>query len=630
MKKAIRLLAAMLMVLVLVLTFVACNDADEPTTPDTTPDTHTTHTAGADWQKDATRHWHACTGNGCTEKLDVADHVFDNACDIDCNVCGATRTINHTAGATWIKDATHHWHACETIGCEEKLDIAEHSFVIENDANPEYYVEETETAHIYYKSCACGAKGTETFEVAKTVATLENVQMPVEIIYGDNYFVNYTTNSNGQVTFEWYRGSKQLVDQPVDVGNNYKVKVIIEGTTEFTAVESDLIPFEIKPRTISGFSTNVTYNTSNVHKIDVSYSYPGVECEVTFDRAGAGASIVSVKVFENEEETSNYVVDMDSFNVSLVPATVTVQWTAPTSLKFDGLEKEPSAALVGVYPGDECFVQMMLDGDNVWYGSTFKYVVIGLDGTDADNYVLPLNGNTCTSPTYTVEDFPEMTVGTDMLVYQYVPYGESNFLKINLEEGIYIFDFCPDSQSAILAVEIYKKGNYVDAILDVQLDYTKEEVAFVIEESGEYFVKCEQVNDFEPQYDTITIIVDEHASKDAYGFCAYGCGTYLGTTLTTNTWESVTITSGKKVFIRFADAGDVGYAIKFPTADDKSGLNIKCYRTDNNGNFEEVSLSEERTEFVGSFDGYYYISIGFFNLNGGEKSFTFQIEQTEF
>ena len=72
MKKTVRLLAAMLMVLVLVLTFVACNDTDEPTTPDTTPDTHTTHTAGADWQKDATRHWHACTGNGCTEKLDAA------------------------------------------------------------------------------------------------------------------------------------------------------------------------------------------------------------------------------------------------------------------------------------------------------------------------------------------------------------------------------------------------------------------------------------------------------------------------------------------------------------------------------------------------------------------------------
>ena len=391
-----------------------------------------------------------------------------------------------------------------------------------------------------------------------------------------------------------------------------------------------MIPFEIKPRTISGFSTNVTYNTSNVHKIDVSYSYPGVECEVTFDRAGAGASIVSVKVFENEEETSNYVVDMDSFHVSLVPATVTVQWTAPTSLKFDGLEKEPSAALVGVYPGDECFVQMMLDGDNVWYGSAFKYVVVGLDGTDADNYVLPLNGNTCTSPEYTIEDFPEMTLEEDLLVYKYIPYGTPSFLKIYLEEGYYLFNFCPDTQDSILSVEVYEKGNYVDALFDEVLNWQKADVAFKIEESGEYFVKCNQVTDFEPQYDTIAIQVDNHDEVDSYGFCAYGCGTYLGTALTTNTWESVTITSGKKVFIRFADAGDVGYAIKFPTADDKSGLNIKCYRTDNNGNFEEVSLSEERTEFVGSFDGYYYVSFGYFVIGGGEKSFTFQIEQTEF
>ena len=629
MKKTVRLLAVMLMVLVLVLAFVACNDTDEPTTPDTTPDTHTTHTAGADWQKDATHHWHVCTGDDCAEILDKAEHAYDNACDADCNICGATRNAGHTASADWQKDATHHWHICTTTGCEEKLDKAEHSFVLENATN-DTFAGSTDNALLYYKSCACGAIGTNTFEVGKTVATLENIQMPAEIVYGDNYDVNFTTNSNGAVTYAWYKGNKELDAKPTNVGFNYSVKVIIAGTAEYTPVESDPISFEIHPRVISGFGTNLNYNGSEVRDIDASHMYPNVLFRVTFNGAGAGASIENIIVLENGEETGNYVIDEGTFNVVIIPVTVRVQWTAP-DLKFDGAEKVPTATLEGVLNGDECSVQIILnEGDNIWYGSSFKYVASGLVGADADNYIVPLNGNTCTSPEYTIEDFPEMTLEEDLLVYQYIPYGTPSFLKIYLEEGYYLFNFCPDTQDSILSVEVYEKGNYVDALFDEVLNWQKADVAFKIEESGEYFVKCEQVNDFEPQYDTITIIVDEHANKDAHGFCAYGCGTYLGTTLTTNSWESATITSGEKMFIRFADAGDVGYAIKFPTADDKNGLNIKCYRTDNNGNFEEVSLSEERTEFVGSFDGYYYISIGFFNLNGGEKSFTFQIEQTEF
>ena len=56
------------------------------------------------WQSDETSHWHVCTGKDCAEIADKADHVYDNACDATCNVCGATRTPS----------AHVYDHACDT------------------------------------------------------------------------------------------------------------------------------------------------------------------------------------------------------------------------------------------------------------------------------------------------------------------------------------------------------------------------------------------------------------------------------------------------------------------------------------------------------------------------------------
>ena len=46
------------------------------------------------WTKDANSHWHTCTLCG-TAIADKADHVYDNACDETCNVCGYVRTVEH-------------------------------------------------------------------------------------------------------------------------------------------------------------------------------------------------------------------------------------------------------------------------------------------------------------------------------------------------------------------------------------------------------------------------------------------------------------------------------------------------------------------------------------------------------
>ena len=59
-----------------------------------------THTYGA-WSNDDTDHWQECTDASCTDKTgsvkDKAGHVYDDAADTTCNVCGYVRTVTPPA-----------------------------------------------------------------------------------------------------------------------------------------------------------------------------------------------------------------------------------------------------------------------------------------------------------------------------------------------------------------------------------------------------------------------------------------------------------------------------------------------------------------------------------------------------
>lgn len=65
---------------------------------------------------DATGHWYAC--ESCGEKKDFAEHVFDNPCDPDCNVCGYVSNNAHYYGDTLQYDEEYHWGVCTLCGQE--------------------------------------------------------------------------------------------------------------------------------------------------------------------------------------------------------------------------------------------------------------------------------------------------------------------------------------------------------------------------------------------------------------------------------------------------------------------------------------------------------------------------------
>ena len=174
--------------------------------------THT-HTYNTTWSTDETNHWHECT---CGDKKDVAPHVDANK-DHNCDVCGK-KMSDHTGGTAtckdkatcticgqkygdlaahnykteWSKDKNKHWHECSV--CGDKKDVAAHTpgapatettpqtcticgYVIKaalghthnfNQKNTsETYLKSAATCTkkaVYYYSCTCGEKGTETFE----------------------------------------------------------------------------------------------------------------------------------------------------------------------------------------------------------------------------------------------------------------------------------------------------------------------------------------------------------------------------------------------------------------------------------------------------------------------------------
>ena len=246
---------------------VKCSVCDYIITPATG---HIQHTAGTKWLNDANEHWHKCTG--CEEKLDKAAHTPDRAAatetePVKCSVCDYIITpalghTTHTAGTKWLNDANEHWHKC--TGCEEKLDKAAHVYDKEVVAD-EYRASEatyTEPAK-YYKSCVCGAKGTETFNNGSTLSAQDNqIKLKSGVTLGKTYdgaayslsADKFTVNGNGAITFEYKSvdASDWSASAPVNAGD-YKVRVSVAATAEWKAAQATF-DFAIakKQLTISG------------------------------------------------------------------------------------------------------------------------------------------------------------------------------------------------------------------------------------------------------------------------------------------------------------------------------------------------------------------------------------------
>ena len=179
------------------------------------------HTFSDQWSYNEIQHWRAATCEHKDEKIQVGDHIWNPGVittqptattkgvkTYTCSVCGATKTEEvapsthqHTFATTWQGNATYHWHPA-TCGHNNVSDLGEHrwnagvvtSWPPHTTPGQKVYtcsvcgMTKTETLQqthvydqmnptaanlksqatctspaVYYKTCSCGAKGTETF-----------------------------------------------------------------------------------------------------------------------------------------------------------------------------------------------------------------------------------------------------------------------------------------------------------------------------------------------------------------------------------------------------------------------------------------------------------------------------------
>ena len=105
-------------------------------------------------------YWYACS------RCDVSAKDDENAQD---KYYESAEVGNHVLSKDWHKDSNNHWHSCTVPGCNEVSDKGNH--VYDQEVESSEYLATPATCMTparYYKSCICGAKGTEAFAATGT------------------------------------------------------------------------------------------------------------------------------------------------------------------------------------------------------------------------------------------------------------------------------------------------------------------------------------------------------------------------------------------------------------------------------------------------------------------------------
>lgn len=131
------------------------------------------------WKYDENGHWNPCLRTGCEEHLNAAAHTFDNGVvttepteksegvkTYTCETCGYQKTesvpkLGHIPSAKWSYDSENHWKECTAEDCDEKLELAAHTF-----DNGVITAEPTDTTDGVrtYTCTVCGYEKTESIE----------------------------------------------------------------------------------------------------------------------------------------------------------------------------------------------------------------------------------------------------------------------------------------------------------------------------------------------------------------------------------------------------------------------------------------------------------------------------------
>lgn len=180
------------------------------------------HTYSGTWTANELQHWQAATCGHTNEKIRLGDHIWDGGVvtlqptettrgerTFTCVVCGLTKkealepsAHQHTFATTWSGNDSYHWKAatcghstemsdfgahawnggvvtvqashyqagevlytCATCGLSKREPVAQQHTFDQRNASAQFLKSPATctSAAVYYVSCSCGAKGTDTF-----------------------------------------------------------------------------------------------------------------------------------------------------------------------------------------------------------------------------------------------------------------------------------------------------------------------------------------------------------------------------------------------------------------------------------------------------------------------------------
>lgn len=308
------------------------------------------HEAKSEWKFDAAQHWHECATKGHDDKLDVADHTWndgeittaptetaDGVRTYTCTVCKTTKTesepkLTHTHTfdtANWETNDTHHWHKATCTHTDEISDKAEHTFGNWTTETPADYGVAGEEKAV---CTVCGYEKTRPIEAlqAKDNAVALNTGIEKVKNYDGQAIAltasDFTTNGNGAITIAYrVKGSdgEFSADAPKNAGT-YQVKVSVAATAEWKACDTT-VEYTINKKELVFGTNNLTKTYDGTAKYTHNFTVEeglveGDVCSYSFDvhqRTGSASSEPCINAGTYEYViSSNEVCDNDNYSVS--------------------------------------------------------------------------------------------------------------------------------------------------------------------------------------------------------------------------------------------------------------------------------------------------------------------------
>ena len=183
-----------------------------------------THKYGTQYKSDNQQHWYECS---CGEKANVENHIYDHACDIDCNKCGAVRAIQHNFDSEHKSNEYQHWYECS---CGAKNNVENHIYDNQCDAycnkcgatrsiEHSYSTNYVINSYQHWNECSCGEKTNISAHVPGAPATETTAQRCTECGYviqaalghSHTYSTEYVVNEN-QHWYECSCGAKNSIE----------------------------------------------------------------------------------------------------------------------------------------------------------------------------------------------------------------------------------------------------------------------------------------------------------------------------------------------------------------------------------------------------------------------------------